>query len=185
MRTPTRLPFAVSRIRLYGTYWIHHLLPVLQRAFDLGLAPERDASQVANPTWHWRVRPSWPLTAPSAAANARPRRLSKRSPAAATRKPIQTRTSCWSTKRPPRWSYFRQPSSSLSEKVVKSHGLSTSRVLPVLQCVTVGVHASRIYDSILRDLFTALGGRGRKSVIRSTAPRRASAPGSARRPPRA
>jgi len=29
-------------------YWIHHLLPVLQRALaDLGMAPERDASQVA------------------------------------------------------------------------------------------------------------------------------------------
>ena len=29
-------------------YWIHHLLPVLQRAFAaLGLAPERDASRVA------------------------------------------------------------------------------------------------------------------------------------------
>ena len=29
-------------------YWIHHLLPVLQRTLaDLGLAPERDASQVA------------------------------------------------------------------------------------------------------------------------------------------
>ena len=29
-------------------YWIHHLLPVLQRALaELGMAPERDASQVA------------------------------------------------------------------------------------------------------------------------------------------
>src|SRR5215471_10037979 len=29
-------------------YWIHHLLPVLQRALaDLGMAPERDARQVA------------------------------------------------------------------------------------------------------------------------------------------
>jgi len=29
-------------------YWIHHLLPVLPRALaDLGMAPERDASQVA------------------------------------------------------------------------------------------------------------------------------------------
>src|SRR4030095_8692621 len=29
-------------------YWIHHLLPVLQRALaDLGMPPERDASQVA------------------------------------------------------------------------------------------------------------------------------------------
>src|SRR5712671_3728 len=65
-------------------YWIHHLLPVLQRAFAaLGMAPERDASRVANV----------PLT---------PR--SKRSNTAARRKRIQTSTSCWSTHTPPKWS---------------------------------------------------------------------------------
>ena len=31
-----------------ANYWIHHLLPVLERALtDLGVAPERDASKVA------------------------------------------------------------------------------------------------------------------------------------------
>ena len=31
-------------------YWIHHLLPVLQRAFAaLGMAPERDATQFHQP----------------------------------------------------------------------------------------------------------------------------------------
>jgi DDE superfamily endonuclease len=40
------LPFALSQPQTH--YWIHHLLPVLQRAFAaLGVAPERDASQVA------------------------------------------------------------------------------------------------------------------------------------------
>jgi hypothetical protein len=40
------LQFALSQPQTY--YWIHHLLPVLQRALAaLGVAPERDASQVA------------------------------------------------------------------------------------------------------------------------------------------
>ena len=40
------LQFALSQPQT--NYWIHHLLPVLQRALaDLNLAPERDASRVA------------------------------------------------------------------------------------------------------------------------------------------
>ena len=41
------LQFGLSQPQ--ANYWIHHLLPVLQRALaDLDVAPERDASQVAN-----------------------------------------------------------------------------------------------------------------------------------------
>jgi DDE superfamily endonuclease len=46
LQTMHGLSFALSQRQT--NYWIHHLLPVLQRAFaDLGLAPERDASRVA------------------------------------------------------------------------------------------------------------------------------------------
>jgi hypothetical protein len=42
-----------------ANYWIHHLLPVLQRALaDLGLAPEREASRVAESPLPWKGRPS-------------------------------------------------------------------------------------------------------------------------------
>ncbi len=40
------LPFDLSQPQAH--YWIHHLLPVLQRAFAaLDVAPERDASRLA------------------------------------------------------------------------------------------------------------------------------------------
>jgi len=46
LQTMHGLHFALSQPQTH--YWIHHLLPVLQRALaDLDLAPERDASRVA------------------------------------------------------------------------------------------------------------------------------------------
>src|ERR671925_398689 len=46
LQTMHGLQFQLSQPQT--NYWIHHLLPVLQRAFAaLGLAPERDASRVA------------------------------------------------------------------------------------------------------------------------------------------
>ncbi len=46
LQTMHGLHFSLSQAQT--NYWIHHLLPVLQQAFaTLGLAPERDASQVA------------------------------------------------------------------------------------------------------------------------------------------
>src|SRR5215210_7828012 len=47
LQTMHGLQFNLSQPQ--ANYWIHHLLPVLQRALaDLDMAPERDASQVAN-----------------------------------------------------------------------------------------------------------------------------------------
>ena len=46
LQTMHGLQFALSQPQT--NYWMHHLLPVLQRAFAaLGMAPERDASRVA------------------------------------------------------------------------------------------------------------------------------------------
>src|SRR5712692_9785684 len=46
LQTMHGLPFDLSQPQTHS--WIHHLLPVLQRAFAaLGVAPERDASRVA------------------------------------------------------------------------------------------------------------------------------------------
>jgi hypothetical protein len=46
LQTMHGLQFGLSQPQTH--YWIHHLLPVLQRALAaLGMAPERDASQVA------------------------------------------------------------------------------------------------------------------------------------------
>jgi hypothetical protein len=46
LQTMHGLHFGLSQPQAH--YWIHHLLPVLQRALaDLGLAPEREASRVA------------------------------------------------------------------------------------------------------------------------------------------
>src|SRR5437867_3006323 len=46
LQTMHGLQFGLSQPQT--NYWIHHLLPVLQRALaDLDMAPERDASQVA------------------------------------------------------------------------------------------------------------------------------------------
>jgi Helix-turn-helix of DDE superfamily endonuclease/DDE superfamily endonuclease len=46
LQTMHGLQFELSQPQT--NYWIHHLLPVLQRALaDLGVAPERDASRVA------------------------------------------------------------------------------------------------------------------------------------------
>src|SRR6516165_6904878 len=46
LQTMHGLQFQLSQPQT--NYWIHHLLPVLQRAFAaLGMAPERDASRVA------------------------------------------------------------------------------------------------------------------------------------------
>ena len=46
LQTMHGLPFHLSQPQT--PYWMHHLLPVLQRAFAaLGVAPERDASRVA------------------------------------------------------------------------------------------------------------------------------------------
>src|SRR5438309_864128 len=46
LQTMHGLQFQLSQPQT--NYWIHHLLPVLQRAFAaLGMAPERDASQVS------------------------------------------------------------------------------------------------------------------------------------------
>ena len=46
LQTMHGLPFDLSQPQTH--YWMHHLLPVLQRAFAaLGVAPERDASRVA------------------------------------------------------------------------------------------------------------------------------------------
>jgi hypothetical protein len=46
LQTMHGLPFQLSQPQT--NYWIHHWLPVLQRAFaTLGLAPEREASRVA------------------------------------------------------------------------------------------------------------------------------------------
>src|SRR2546427_8718323 len=46
LQTMHGLQFDLSQPQTH--YWIHHLLPVLQRALAaLGMAPERDASQVA------------------------------------------------------------------------------------------------------------------------------------------
>jgi DDE superfamily endonuclease/Helix-turn-helix of DDE superfamily endonuclease len=46
LQTMHGLHFQLSQPQTH--YWIHHLLPVLQRALaDLAMAPERDASQVA------------------------------------------------------------------------------------------------------------------------------------------
>jgi hypothetical protein len=46
LQTMHGLHFGLSQPQ--ANYWIHHLLPVLQRALaDLGLAPEREASRVA------------------------------------------------------------------------------------------------------------------------------------------
>jgi len=50
------LQFGVSQPQTH--YWIHHLLPVLQRALaTLGLAPERDASRVATSPLSWEGAP--------------------------------------------------------------------------------------------------------------------------------
>ena len=47
LQTMHGLQFGLSQPQAH--YWIHHVLPVLQRALaDLDMAPERDASQVAN-----------------------------------------------------------------------------------------------------------------------------------------
>jgi hypothetical protein len=44
------LQFGLSQPQ--ATYWIHHLLPVLQRALaDLGLQPHREASCVGTRAW--------------------------------------------------------------------------------------------------------------------------------------
>jgi hypothetical protein len=46
LQTLPGLPFGLSQAQTHS--WMHHLLPVFQQAFaTLGLAPERDASQVA------------------------------------------------------------------------------------------------------------------------------------------
>ena len=46
LQTMHGLPFEMSQPQTH--YWMHHLLPVFQRAFTaLGVAPERDASRVA------------------------------------------------------------------------------------------------------------------------------------------
>ena len=68
LQTMHGLQFELSQPQT--NYWIHHLLPVLQRALAaLGVAPERDASRVATSALARRVPPLWPLTAPSAGAN--------------------------------------------------------------------------------------------------------------------
>jgi len=51
------LQFELSQPQTH--YWIHHLLPVLQRALaDLALAPERDASRVATTPLSWEGAPA-------------------------------------------------------------------------------------------------------------------------------
>ena len=51
------LQFELSQPQTH--YWIHHLLPVLQRALtDLDLAPERDASRVATNPLTWEGAPA-------------------------------------------------------------------------------------------------------------------------------
>ena len=55
-------------------YWIHHVLPVLQRAFaTLGMAPERDASRVATSPLALEGAPDLAIdgTAPSPTPNRR------------------------------------------------------------------------------------------------------------------
>jgi hypothetical protein len=69
LQTMHGLQFELSQPQTH--YWIHHLLPVLQRALaDLDLAPERDASRVAttplgrgtsfSPGWHGAPPPASP-----------------------------------------------------------------------------------------------------------------------------
>jgi len=60
LQTLHGLQFELSQPQTH--YWIHHLLPVLQRALaDLDLAPERDASRVATTPLTWEGAPALAL----------------------------------------------------------------------------------------------------------------------------
>src|SRR5215468_1219204 len=60
LQTLHGLQFGLSQPQT--NYWIHHLLPVLQRALaDLAMAPERAASQVATSPLTLEAPPIWPL----------------------------------------------------------------------------------------------------------------------------
>ena len=81
-------------------YWMHRLLPVLQRAWrDLGQAPERDAHRVEASALALAGAPPWRWMAPNAAANARETPPNKRNTTAASKRRIPTRISSWSTNR--------------------------------------------------------------------------------------
>ncbi len=93
LQTMHGLQFNLSQPQ--SNYWIHRLLPVLQRALAaLDMAPERDASRVATS----------PLTlegAPAGALDGTERRRQ--------RKPIRIRTCSWSMNTPAKWSIWGPP----------------------------------------------------------------------------
>src|SRR5512143_1309888 len=80
-----------------ANYWLHRLLPVVQRALQtLGMRPERDASQVATSPLRWKAMCwRWSLMEPNGAGNDRRTRLGNGSITVARRRPTRTRRSCW------------------------------------------------------------------------------------------
>ena len=96
LQTMHGLQFDLSQPQTH--YWIHHLLPVLQRALAaLGMAPERDASRVATSPLALEGAPDRALDG-TERRRQRPTgcRAANRRITAARRKPIRIRTCCWS-----------------------------------------------------------------------------------------
>jgi hypothetical protein len=91
-------------------HWIHRLLPVLRYALAaLGLTPERDARRVAHAPLAREGGSDGAIDGSERVANARPTRRSSGRITAGKRKPIRTKTFCWSTKTPAKWSIWDRP----------------------------------------------------------------------------
>ena len=104
------MAYGFQLCRTQTPYWIHHLLPVLQRAFAaLGMAPERDASRVATSPLALEGAPDMAINGAERVANVPPMPRSNRSRTAAGRKRIRIRTSCWSTSTPTKGSIWDRP----------------------------------------------------------------------------
>jgi hypothetical protein len=87
-----------------ANFWIHQLLPVLQHALgEAGLAPEREASRVAHSQLALEATPDRAIDG-TERRRQRPADEALRSITAARKKPIRTRTFCWSTRRAAKWS---------------------------------------------------------------------------------
>src|SRR4051794_15299044 len=102
LQTMPGLQFGLSRPQTH--YWIHRLLPVLQRALaDLNMTPEREGEHVAPVSWSTSTRPIGSSTAVSEGGNAPRTRSNSALTTAARRKRLRTRTLFWLMSTPAKW----------------------------------------------------------------------------------
>jgi len=109
LQTMQGLHFGLSQPQ--ANYWIHHLLPVLQHALaDLGLAPEREASRVAESPLALEGMSELAIDG-SERRRQRPQDAiaQKGHYSGKKRKRIPTKTSWWSLGAPVRWSIWGRP----------------------------------------------------------------------------